>query len=238
VRSYFCPTSPKTHRRPVSRFPQEEEEYAAAITKEFNWGTLRDCDNGATLRTYLSRRLHCDPMRISKKYAGSSVGKSVYFAKDPQKGGGAGGQGAQASSSSASSVSSSAPSAPLLGAGPQQQKWGQESELQRLERNFYEALQVTGPAAASLGGGRKAAGGAAGGGVNVGVSAGVSAGAVGAGVGMGMGMGMGMGVMPSVPVMMNPAQAFQFMSSQAAAMSQGQVVAPFVPNPVSPQQSS
>merc|ERR1719482_172108 len=48
---------------------------------------------------------------------------------------------------------------------------------------------------------------------------------------MGMGMGMGMGVMPSVPVMMNPAQAFQFMSSQAAAMSQGQVVAPFVPNP-------
>ena len=72
MRSYFCPTSPKTHRRPVSRFPQEEEEYAAAITKEFNWGTLRDCDNGATLRTYLSRRLHCDPMMISKKHAESS----------------------------------------------------------------------------------------------------------------------------------------------------------------------
>ena len=57
-RVFFLPNFPKSA---VVPFPQDEEEYAAAITKKFNWDILRDCDNGATLRTYLSRRLHCDP---------------------------------------------------------------------------------------------------------------------------------------------------------------------------------
>ena len=68
-RVFFLPNFPKSA---VVPFPQDEEEYAAAITKKFNWDILRDCDNGATLRTYLSRRLHCDPMMISKKHAESS----------------------------------------------------------------------------------------------------------------------------------------------------------------------
>ena len=68
-RVFFLPNFPKSA---VVPFTQDEEEYAAAITKEFNWDILRDCDNGATLRTYLSRRLHCDPMMISKKHAESS----------------------------------------------------------------------------------------------------------------------------------------------------------------------
>lgn len=47
-----------------------EEEYALFMVKAFERGTLRECDNGITLRSFLSRKLHCAPMRISKKYAG------------------------------------------------------------------------------------------------------------------------------------------------------------------------
>jgi hypothetical protein len=40
-----------------------------------------DCINGATLRLYLSQKLHCQGMRISKKHAGKSIGKMIYLAK-------------------------------------------------------------------------------------------------------------------------------------------------------------
>ena len=40
-----------------------------------------DCENGCTLRAYLSRKLHCAPMRISKKFAGKSIGKHVFLAR-------------------------------------------------------------------------------------------------------------------------------------------------------------
>lgn len=56
----------------------EEEMYTSAIIREFERGML-DCAPGTTLRSYLSEKLHCDPMRITKKFAGdASIGKRVF----------------------------------------------------------------------------------------------------------------------------------------------------------------
>ena len=62
---------------------QEEERFANALIEEFEKGTIQDCENGCTLRAYLSRKLHCAPMRISKKYAGKSIGKHVFLSRIP-----------------------------------------------------------------------------------------------------------------------------------------------------------
>ena len=53
------------------------------LIEEFEKGTILDCENGCTLRAYLSRKLHCAPMRISKKYAGKSIGKHVFLSRIP-----------------------------------------------------------------------------------------------------------------------------------------------------------
>jgi hypothetical protein len=45
----------------------EEEAYAERLIQEFKAGLLPLTD-GTTLRTFLSRLLNCDPMRISKKF--------------------------------------------------------------------------------------------------------------------------------------------------------------------------
>jgi len=53
----------------------EEEAYVARVIKDFNSGYL-DAPAGTTLRTYLSEKLHCDPMRITKKFTGEAcIGK-------------------------------------------------------------------------------------------------------------------------------------------------------------------
>jgi hypothetical protein len=45
---------------------------------EFKAGLLPLTD-GTTLRTFLSKLLNCDPMRISKKFVGSNcIGKQVF----------------------------------------------------------------------------------------------------------------------------------------------------------------
>jgi hypothetical protein len=50
------------------------------FTVDFENGTL-DVPEGTTLRTFLSKVLHCDPMRITKKYTGnSSIGKRTFTA--------------------------------------------------------------------------------------------------------------------------------------------------------------
>eukprot|EP00571_Detonula_confervacea_P014915 CAMPEP_0172305600 /NCGR_PEP_ID=MMETSP1058-20130122/6855_1 /TAXON_ID=83371 /ORGANISM="Detonula confervacea, Strain CCMP 353" /LENGTH=390 /DNA_ID=CAMNT_0013017241 /DNA_START=122 /DNA_END=1295 /DNA_ORIENTATION=+ len=60
------------------KWSPEEETYALAAIRDFNWGYL-DLPPGATLRTYLSEKLHCDPMRIQKKFTGdASIGKKVF----------------------------------------------------------------------------------------------------------------------------------------------------------------
>ena len=56
----------------------EEEEYAMLLVQLFEQGLLTDLEKGTTLRSFLARRLHCAPMRISKKFAGRGIGKMSY----------------------------------------------------------------------------------------------------------------------------------------------------------------
>jgi len=71
-----------TNRRkaPLRRgkWTPEEEAYANRLIQEFKAGLLPLTD-GTTLRTFLSKLLNCDPMRISKKFVGSNcIGKQVF----------------------------------------------------------------------------------------------------------------------------------------------------------------
>lgn len=60
------------------KWTPEEEAYALAAIRDFNSGFL-DAPPGTTLRTYLSEKLQCDPMRITKKFTGeASIGKKVF----------------------------------------------------------------------------------------------------------------------------------------------------------------
>ena len=55
--------------------------YTNKVIEAFNAGILELNENerGVTLRSYLSKKLGCDPMRITKKYTGAScLGKKVY----------------------------------------------------------------------------------------------------------------------------------------------------------------
>jgi len=63
------------------KWTAEEENYANRLIEEFERGTVTDCENGCTLRAFLSRKLHCAPMRISKKFAGKSIGKHVFLSR-------------------------------------------------------------------------------------------------------------------------------------------------------------
>lgn len=56
----------------------EEEAYVARVIQDFNAGFL-NAPAGTTLRSYLSEKLHCDPMRITKKFTGDAcIGKRVF----------------------------------------------------------------------------------------------------------------------------------------------------------------
>lgn len=60
------------------KWTPEEEAYAGRLIQEFKAGLLPLTD-GTTLRTFLSKLLNCDPMRISKKFVGSNcIGKQVF----------------------------------------------------------------------------------------------------------------------------------------------------------------
>jgi len=60
----------------------EEEEYTSRIIHYFSAGLLT-LPEGATLRSYLAGKLNCDPMRITKKYAGAScLGRRMYHVRD------------------------------------------------------------------------------------------------------------------------------------------------------------
>merc|ERR1719343_1449674 len=73
-------TTPKgkgTARR-RGKWTVEEEEYVARVIQDFNSGFL-NAPAGYTLRSYLSDKLQCDPMRITKKFTGEScIGKRVF----------------------------------------------------------------------------------------------------------------------------------------------------------------
>jgi hypothetical protein len=57
------------------KWTPEEESFANRLIIDFETGTLKDCEDGCTLRSYLARKLRCAPMRISKKFAGRCIGK-------------------------------------------------------------------------------------------------------------------------------------------------------------------
>ncbi|KAG5185482.1 hypothetical protein JKP88DRAFT_133848, partial [Tribonema minus] len=60
------------------KWSSEEEAYTERIIHYFNTGVLQ-LPEGTTLRAYLAKKLQCDPMRITKKFTGSScLGKRVY----------------------------------------------------------------------------------------------------------------------------------------------------------------
>ena len=59
------------------RWVKEEEEYANFLSKEFFMG-LADIKEGTTKRSYLSSKLNCTKMRISKKFRGQNNGKEVF----------------------------------------------------------------------------------------------------------------------------------------------------------------
>lgn len=57
------------------KWTPEEEAYARRLIEEFKRGNL-PLSEGTTLRTFLSKLLNCDPMRISKKFVGHNcIGK-------------------------------------------------------------------------------------------------------------------------------------------------------------------
>jgi len=60
------------------KWTTEEEAYARAVICDFNSGYL-DAPIGTTLRAFLSGKLECDPMRITKKFTkDDSIGKKVF----------------------------------------------------------------------------------------------------------------------------------------------------------------
>jgi hypothetical protein len=60
------------------KWSPEEQAYADRLIHDFEAGIL-PLENGATLRAYLSKKLNCDPMRISKKFAGDKCLGKVCF---------------------------------------------------------------------------------------------------------------------------------------------------------------
>jgi hypothetical protein len=65
------------------KWTAEEEAYATRLIHEFKGGLLPLTD-GTTLRTFLSKLLNCDPMRISKKFVGGNcIGKQVFRRRTP-----------------------------------------------------------------------------------------------------------------------------------------------------------
>lgn len=73
-------TKPRKDRSNLrkGKWTVEEEEYTSRIIHHFRAGLLT-LPEGMTLRSYLASKLSCDPMRITKKFAGAScLGKRIY----------------------------------------------------------------------------------------------------------------------------------------------------------------
>lgn len=68
------------------KWTTEEEAFANEIIESFKRGVIEHVDEGETLRSVLARKLCCAPMRISKKFPGSLVGKMAFIKQDqPQE---------------------------------------------------------------------------------------------------------------------------------------------------------
>lgn len=72
------PFPPKKKCR-KGKWTSQEEEYAMLLIRDFKRGYLKVRPTGLTLRVYLAKKLQCEPMRITKKFAGdASIGKQAY----------------------------------------------------------------------------------------------------------------------------------------------------------------
>ena len=61
------------------KFTPAETAFADQVIAHFRAGVLPNCDDGATLRLLLAKLLHCDPLRLTKKYAGPhQLGKTTF----------------------------------------------------------------------------------------------------------------------------------------------------------------
>lgn len=73
-----APASPPRGPLRKGKWTAEEEAYTNQIIRDFSNGLL-PLGPGTTLRSYLSEKLNCDPMRITKKFAGNNcIGKQVF----------------------------------------------------------------------------------------------------------------------------------------------------------------
>ena len=74
---YSSPTTGSDSLR-RGKWTVEEEAYVTRVIEDFNGGFLK-APAGTTLRSYLSEKLNCDPMRITKKFTGEAcIGKRVF----------------------------------------------------------------------------------------------------------------------------------------------------------------
>lgn len=78
--------STKSKARPGLRkgkWTEEESRYAGQLTSYFKEGLL-PIERGTMLRLYLSQKLNCEPMRITKKFTGGEcIGKQVFRPATP-----------------------------------------------------------------------------------------------------------------------------------------------------------
>lgn len=74
--------TPSLPRR-VGKWTREEEAYANYLINEFKEGRLRDCLENTNLRAYLSMKLNCKPMRITKKYTDNDYDGKLAYSPDP-----------------------------------------------------------------------------------------------------------------------------------------------------------
>lgn len=61
------------------KWTTEEQHYSELLIQYFLAGVVPSCADGTTLRAFLSAKLHCAPMRITKKFAGATLGKSIFY---------------------------------------------------------------------------------------------------------------------------------------------------------------
>ena len=59
-------------RRNCGKWTKEEQAFANRLIDDFYRGVSQGVENGQSLRTHLAQRLRCDPLRISKRFAGSN----------------------------------------------------------------------------------------------------------------------------------------------------------------------
>lgn len=70
-------SAPNTMAR-KGKWSADEHKYANMMMKQFQLGALPLVD-GLHLRGFISSLLQCDPLRVTKKYAGHAIGKQNFF---------------------------------------------------------------------------------------------------------------------------------------------------------------